>query len=295
MNAYRKIERVSRGASPHWVGNGFYVNQYFPKSQPDDFYDRMSPFLLLDYNAPYFFRATPFETGVGAHPHRGFETVTFSFAGKVAHMDNKGNSGVIEAGDIQWMSAKKGIIHKEYHEKEYAKKDRVFHVLQLWINLPKKDKMGEARYQTISKYEMGHGDFEHNEGSVIVYAGEAFGIKGPVSTHSPMNIYKVKINRDKTLLLNDPAQFNTAYLVLGGKMKVNGQQVSTGDFVLLENDGNSEVLVEGLEGYTEFMVFSGAPLNEPVVAIGPFVMNSYEEIQQANKDFENGVFGEIHF
>lgn len=293
--SFRKIEKVFKNDHAHWVGNGFRVKQYFPAALGKEFLNRFSPFILMDYNEPYFFKATPFETGVGAHPHRGFETVTFAFAGKVEHGDNKGNKGVIEPGDIQWMTAGSGILHKEFHEKEFSKKDRVLHMIQLWVNLPKKDKMTEPKYQAIRRNQMGKYCSEDDRLTMTVYAGEVFGVKGPASTFSPMNIYKVDIEKDKTVLLDEPSDFNTGLLVLSGEVKINEDTVvRNSDFVLFENDGKP-FSITGVEEHSEVFVLSGQPLNEPVVAMGPFVMNTEEEVMQANLDYRNGVFGEPNF
>lgn len=293
--SYRKIESIFKNDHAHWVGNGFRVKQYFPAGQGEGFLQRFSPFILMDYNEPYFFKASPFETGVGAHPHKGFETVTFAFAGKVEHGDNKGHSGVIEPGDIQWMTAGSGILHKEFHEKEFAKKDRVLHMIQLWVNLPKEHKLTEPKYQAIKASRMGRYSTEDELLNAIIYAGEAFGVKGPASTFSPMNIYKLEIKKGKNVLINEPKGFNTGLLVLGGEIDINGESTAkNSDFVLFENDGDT-ISITGVEEYSEIFVLSGKPLNEPVVAMGPFVMNTREEIIQADEEFRAGKFGDMNF
>lgn len=291
----RKIEKVFKNDHAHWVGNGFRVKQYFPRFAGKEFLERFSPFILLDYNEPYFFKATPFETGVGAHPHRGFETVTFAFAGKVEHGDNKGHRGIIEPGDIQWMTAGSGILHKEFHEKEFSKKDRILHMIQLWVNLPKKDKMTEPKYQAIKGSQMGKYCSEDDRLELTVYAGEVFDTAGPASTFSPINIYKVDIQKGKRAEFKEPADFNTGLLVLSGEVKINEEtSVKSSDFVLFENDGNPFSLI-GVEERSEVFVLSGQPLHEPIVAMGPFVMNTEEELAQANSDYRNGVFGDPDF
>lgn len=291
----RTVEKVFKNEHAHWVGTGFRVKQYFPASLGKDFLQRFSPFILMDYNEPYFFKATPFDTGVSAHPHRGFETVTFSFAGKIEHTDNKGNSGVIDPGDIQWMTAGSGILHKEYHEKEFAKKDRVLHMIQLWVNLPQKNKMTKPKYQAIKRSQMGRYQSEDGKIELTVYAGEVFGVKGPAFTFSPMNIYKVDIRNGKTILFDEPSDYNTGLLILSGGVKVNEDlMVKSSDFVLFENNGNS-FEITGVEEQSEIFVLSGKPLNEPIVAMGPFVMNTDEEIRQANMDYRNGAFGDLNF
>lgn len=293
--SYRKIESILKKDRSHWVGNGFRVKQYFPADKGEKFLERFSPFILMDYNEPYFFKGSPFETGVGVHPHKGFETVTFAFAGKVEHGDNKGHTGVIEPGDIQWMTAGSGILHREFHEKEFAKKDRVLHMIQLWVNLPKEHKLTAPKYQAIKANQMGRYCTEDDLLNAIIYAGEAFGVQGPASTFSPMNIYKIEIKKGKEILLEEPKDFNTGLLVLGGEIKINGESiVKNSDFVLFENDGNP-IHITGLEEHSEVFILSGKPLNEPVVAMGPFVMNTREEIIEANEEYRAGKFGDINF
>lgn len=292
---YRKIERTVRSERPHWVGNGFYVHQYFPRGAGGSFLDRFSPFILMDYNAPYFFNGTDRNAGVGVHPHRGFETVTFALAGKVEHRDNAGNSGVIEPGDVQWMTAGSGVLHNEYHEKEWAKNNRVLHMIQLWVNLPRKDKMTAPKYQAITADRMGKVQISEDGGDIIVYAGEVDGVKGPASTFSPMNIYKIRLEKGKRYVLHEKKEFNLGILMLSGKVKFNDQDEAVEqDFVLFMNDAD-RVMVEGIEEESELFVLSGEPLGEPIVAMGPFVMNTLEEIGQANNDYQTGKFGDPNF
>lgn len=295
MEIFRPIERILRGAHSHWVGDGFYVKQYFPSGQNIEFFNRFSPFILLDYNEPYYFEATNKTVGVGAHPHRGFETVTLAISGKVEHHDNKGNHGIIGPGDIQWMTAGSGILHKEYHEKEYAQKGRTFHMIQLWVNLPQKYKMVEPKYQSLLNENMGKFSLQDNMGEVTVYAGQVQGVKGPVKTFSPINLYKVTLKKNGTIKLNEPADFNTGALVINGSVKINDNQIlEQGSFILFENkEGN--IKLEGISDEVSLIFLSGEPLNEPVVAQGPFVMNTEEEIIQANLDFYTGLFGESDF
>lgn len=295
MEIFRPIERILRGAHSHWVGDGFYVKQYFPSGQNIEFFNRFSPFILLDYNEPYYFEATNKTVGVGAHPHRGFETVTLAISGKVEHHDNKGNHGIIGPGDIQWMTAGSGILHKEYHEKEYAQKGRTFHMIQLWVNLPQKYKMVEPKYQSLLNENMGKFSLQDNMGEVTVYAGQVQGVKGPAKTFFPINLYKVTLKKNGTIKLNEPADFNTGALVINGSVKINDNQIlEQGSFILFENkEGN--IKLEGISDEVSLIFLSGEPLNEPVVAQGPFVMNTEEEIIQANLDFYTGLFGESDF
>lgn len=291
----RPMEHVFRGPAPHWVGNGFRVRQYFPSGQGRPFFDRFSPFLLLDYNEPFYFEPSEDLVGVGPHPHRGFETVTFAFAGSVEHGDNQGNHGVIGPGDIQWMTAGKGILHKEYHEREFAKKGRVFHMVQLWVNLPRKDKMTEPSYQTLLAEDMGKVELEDGKGTITVFAGEVKGVKGPAITHSPMNVYKVELSGDGEVVLNEPGDYNTGFLVIDGNLQLNDEkELEAGDFVLFENK-EGEIRLKGTKEHAAILVLSGEPLNEPVVAGGPFVMSTREELNQAFEDYHSGEFGSLDF
>lgn len=288
MTTKRSIEKIIPPPETHWVGDGFRVHNFFPHALPQD---RMSPFYLLDYNSKHYFEPTERPGGVGAHPHRGFETVTFAFKGKVAHHDSRGNSGVIGEGDVQWMTAGSGILHKEYHEEEFARAGGDFHMIQLWVNLPAKDKMTEPKYQAIVNDEFGKFPVPGDLGVVEVVAGEYEGVKGPASTFSPVEIYIGKVNKGADLAFSTPANFNTGLLNLDGNLSVNGQTVPADNFVLFANDGE-EFSVEAASD-SMFFVLSGEPLNEPIASYGPFVMNTQDEIRQAMRDYGTGKFGRL--
>jgi len=293
MTKLRNIETVFRGPGFHMVGDGFKVSQYFPAGK--NLFKRFSPFLLLDYNAPQYFSATEHPRGVGAHPHRGFETVTVAYDGKVEHHDNRGNHGVIETGDVQWMTAGAGILHKEYHEKNFSKNGGMLHMVQLWVNLPKKDKLTEPKYQALTKDNMGIYKLDNNEGEIRIIAGEVNGVKGPGSTFSNINMYNVSLENHGRTILNEPSNFNTGLLILNGEIKINEDRVcKEKDFVLFDNVEGS-ISIEAVSEKALFLVLSGEPLNEPVVSHGPFVMNTKEEIYKAYEDFENGKFGTFEF
>ena len=293
MTKLRTIETVFRGPGFHMVGDGFKVSQYFPSGK--NLFKRFSPFLLLDYNAPQYFPATDNPRGVGAHPHRGFETVTVAYDGKVEHHDNRGNHGVIETGDVQWMTAGSGILHKEYHEKEFSKNGGILHMVQLWVNLPKKDKLTEPKYQALTKDNMGIYKLDNNQGEIRIIAGEVNGVKGPGSTFSKINMYNVSLENHGKVTLNEPSNFNTGLLILNGEIKINEDRVCTEkDFVLFDNVEGS-ISIESVSEKALFLVLSGEPLNEPVVSHGPFVMNTAEEIYKAYDDFEKGKFGAFEF
>lgn len=250
---------------------------------------RMSPFIMLDYNSPHYFPPTNTPRGVGVHPHRGFETVTIAYKGKVAHHDSAGHSGIIGEGDVQWMTAASGVLHKEYHEKEFAKAGGDFQMVQLWVNLPAKDKMSKPKYQELTNSSMGKVDLPNNAGTIDVIAGKYNGTKGPASTFTPVNLMNAKLNKAGKAVFNFPSNYNTAVVVIEGTVKVNGNEAVANSFVLLGKDGE-EFVVEATE-QSQILVLSGEPINEPIAAHGPFVMNTREEIVQAMEDYNRGKFG----
>ncbi len=290
MKNYRSIEEVVHPAPAHMVGNGFRVMSYHPND--DSFGKRMSPFFLMDYNAEVDFPPTNDPRGVGVHPHRGFETVTIAYKGAVAHHDSFGNSGIIKAGDVQWMTAGAGILHKEYHEKSYAAQGGPFQMIQLWVNLPKKFKLTKPKYQAILHSEKAALTLPDNKGTVHVIAGEYEGLKGPASTFSPLEMYDIRLEAGGKMTLNVPAHFNTGILLLDGEVNVNTSQlVGSENFVVFTNTAG-EILIEANKKST-LLFLSGAPLNEPVASYGPFVMNTVQEIQEAFDDLNAGKFGKL--
>ncbi|HAT4273010.1 TPA: pirin family protein [Clostridium perfringens] len=293
MKKFRTIENIFKAPEPHMVGDGFRVSQYIPTGIKS--MERLSPFLLLDYNAPYYFKPSETRLGVGAHPHRGFETVTIAYDGKVEHHDNKGNHGIIEPGDVQWMTAASGIMHKEYHETEFSKNGGIFHMVQLWVNLPKDKKMIEPKYQPLLKEEMGILKLDNDKGEISIIAGEVNGVKGPANTFTNINLYNINLKNYGNTTLSEPKNFNTAILILKGEAKVNEDKIcKEGDFIVFENV-EGEILLESLTEESLFLVLSGEPINEPVVSHGPFVMNTLGEILDAYEDFRNNKFGTENF
>ncbi len=293
MKKFRTIENIFKAPEPHMVGDGFRVSQYIPTGIKS--MERLSPFLLLDYNAPYYFKPSETRLGVGAHPHRGFETVTIAYDGKVEHHDNKGNHGIIGPGDVQWMTAASGIMHKEYHETEFSKNGGIFHMVQLWVNLPKDKKMIEPKYQPLSKEEMGVLKLDNDKGEISIIAGEVNGVKGPANTFTNINLYNINLKNYGNTTLSEPKNFNTAILILKGEAKVNEDKIcKEGDFIVFENV-EGEILLESLTEESLFLVLSGEPINEPVVSHGPFVMNTLGEILDAYEDFRNNKFGTENF
>lgn len=293
MKKFRTIENIFKAPEPHMVGDGFRVSQYIPTGIKS--MEHLSPFLLLDYNAPYYFKPSETRLGVGAHPHRGFETVTIAYDGKVEHHDNKGNHGIIGPGDVQWMTAASGIMHKEYHETEFSKNGGIFHMVQLWVNLPKDKKMIEPKYQPLLKEEMGVLKLDNDKGEISIIAGEVNGVKGPANTFTNINLYNINLKNYGNTTLSEPKNFNTAILILKGEAEVNEDKIcKEGDFIVFDNV-EGEILLESLTEESLFLVLSGEPINEPVVSHGPFVMNTLGEILDAYEDFRNNKFGTENF
>lgn len=285
----RTVELVASPPQPHWVGDGFRVHNFIPSGYHLEM-ERMTPFILLDYNAPYEFMPSDKPQGVGVHPHRGFETVTIAYQGKVEHHDSHGGGGIIGTGDVQWMTAASGILHKEYHEKEWSKKGGVFQMVQLWVNLPAKHKMSQPKYQAILNADIKRYVMDDNGSEMEIIAGEYKGVKGIASTFTPIHMYNAKLNKDVEMELNFPSHYNTALLVLEGSIVINGtEKVPTHNLALMANDGE-HFTVKATEK-AKVLVLSGEPINEPIAPHGPFVMNTRQELVQAFDDFNKGKFG----
>lgn len=284
----KKVQKVIAPKTPHFVGDGFRVHNFIPSIPGMDMH-RMDPFIMLDYNSKYEFSPSEIPRGVGVHPHRGFETVTIAYQGRVEHGDSSGGGGIIGQGDVQWMTAASGVLHKEFHETEWSKKGGIFQMVQLWVNLPAKDKMSPPKYQAISKDEMTNVDLGDN-GLIEVIAGEYKGEKGPAYTFTPINLMNAKLKKGGKATFNFPSNFNTGALVIEGSIHVNGEEkVPTDHFVLFENVGE-EFSIEAAED-SIVLILSGQPIQEPIFPHGPFVMNTREEIIQAFEDFNTGKFG----
>lgn len=287
----KAIQQILTPPAPHMVGDGFRVHNFFPSGYRLGM-QRMSPFFMMDYNSKYEFAPSDIPKGVGVHPHRGFETVTIAYKGKVAHHDSYGNHGIIGEGDVQWMTAASGVLHKEYHEKEFSKIGGWFQMVQLWVNLPAKDKMSHPKYQEITNLQMGKFSIPDQGGVVEVIAGKYNGVKGPAFTFTPIQMYNVRIKKGASLTFNFPENYNTGILIVEGAVKVNDSETAPVDnFVLFKNEGE-QFLVKA-EQDSILLVLSGEPINEPIAAYGPFLMNTQEEIKQAFEDYNNGKFGHL--
>lgn len=290
ITTQRKIQGIYHGPAHHWVGDGFRVRNYFPSGNP--ILEQISPFLMLDYAAPHVYKPNDGRPrGVGPHPHRGFETVTVAFEGSVAHHDSAGNAGVIHPGDVQWMTAGRGVLHKEYHEKEYSHCGGPFHMMQIWVNLPASQKMCEPRYQELTAAGMGQVTLPNSAGNVRIIAGEYDGVKGPAKTVTPINMWDINLKADGAMTMSFPPSQNTALMVLDGNVEINGRAAQTADFVLFENEGEEIVVKAAADSH--LFLLNGEPIHEPIVQYGPFVMNTEDEIRQAFADFQRGKFGEL--
>lgn len=289
MNQHKKsIEAIIAPPPPHMVGDGFRVHSFFPGGRLID-KKRMSPFFLLDYGSKVEFNPSDEPRGVGVHPHAGFETVTIAYHGKIAHHDSAGNSGIIGEGDVQWMTAGAGLLHKEYHEKEFSKKGGLFQMVQLWVNLPAKDKKTEPKYQEITNSMMGRYTLGDDNGFIEVIAGNYKGTKGPATTFTPMQVYNARLKKGAKAELSFPANYNTAFLMIEGLAAINEKEVAADHFVLFKNEGE-EIAVTANED-SIILVLSGEPIDEPIAAYGPFLMNSWAEVEKAIEDANRGKFG----
>ena len=270
----------------HWVGDGFPVRSLFSYNMLDR---HNSPFLLLDYAGPHYFAPTTDRRGVGQHPHRGFETVTIVYDGEVEHKDSAGNGGVIGPGDVQWMTAASGILHEEYHSAAFAKTGGPFKMIQLWVNLPAKDKMAPSGYQGITNADIPVVELAGGAGMARVIAGDFGDAKGPAKTFTPINVWDLRLTRDADMTLSLPEGHTAMLVVLGGHLTVEGNQdVGEAEMLMLSREG-SEVHLRA-NGDTTILVLTGEPIDEPIVGYGPFVMNTEAEIRQAIDDVNSGRF-----
>lgn len=282
----KNILSIHRQGEGHWVGDGFPVHTVFHYQE----HPELSPFLLLDHAGPADFPPSSKQLGVGWHPHRGFETVTVVYQGEVDHEDTAGNGGSIAAGDVQWMTAGSGLLHKELHSAEFTRRGGRFEVLQLWVNLPAASKMTMPGYQELLAQNIPNVSLAEGAGTLRVIAGEFDGAKGPARTFTPINLFDVRLNAGKRVRLNLNDGHSASIYVLKGKMLLNGaEEASATELIVLDRAGD-EVTIDALSD-ASFFVMNGQPIEEPVVGYGPFVMNSHEQIQAAFRDFHAGKLG----
>jgi hypothetical protein len=284
----KKLFRIHQSSGMHWVGNGFPVRSVFGYN---DIGRELSPFLLLDYAAPYQFPPGNEKRGVDGHPHKGFETVTVAYQGELEHRDSSGGGGKIGAGDVQWMTAGNGIVHEEFHSQDFTRQGGTLQMAQLWVNLRAKDKGAKAGYQTLLKSQIPKVKLPQDAGTVRVIAGDYGGHKGVAKTFSPINVWDVNLHAGKSAELPLPNGHTTLFLVLSGEVEVDAKKAIEGDLVIFERSG--EGIFVKAKADAKLLVMDGEPIAEPVVGQGPFVMNSRAEIQQAFEDYQLGHMGEI--
>ncbi|EKN3443848.1 pirin family protein [Yersinia enterocolitica] len=285
----KKVQGIYRAPRQHWVGDGFPVRSLFSYQSHGK---QLSPFLLLDYAGPMDFTPTQHRRGVGQHPHRGFETVTIVYDGEVEHRDSTGKGGIIGPGDVQWMTAGGGILHEEFHSDAFAKRGGAFEMVQLWVNLPAKDKMTAPGYQAIRNETIPQVALPESAGSLRVIAGDYAGKNGPANTFSPLNVWDIRLNQGKSAEFSLPDGWNTALIVLRGTVQVNGDAIARDAEMVLLDSAGSNVTIEA-NNDAVLLLLSGEPIDEPIIGYGPFVMNTQEQIAEAIADFNSGRFGSM--
>ena len=286
MKVSKKIKLTYTADQKHWVGDGFHVYGLLrPSEELNKF---ITPFVMLDYASPKEFSPTNQPRGVGEHPHRGIETVTFAYQGEVEHRDSSGGGGIIKPGDVQWMTAGKGVVHDEFHSRDFSKKGGVFEMVQLWINLPKKFKMINPKYQEISS-----GDIPTislgSRTKLRVIAGKFEGAIGPSSTFTVVNLYDIISNENKNISLKFNNDTNTIILIMRGQLEIQNKIFKNEDILIFEREGRK--IDFKISHNFKGLILNGEPINERIVAHGPFVMNTKEEIYKAFSDYQNGKMG----
>jgi redox-sensitive bicupin YhaK (pirin superfamily) len=285
----KKLRCIQRSVDRHWVGNGFPVRTLFAYPNLGSV---LTPFLLLDYAGPMEFSATTERRGVGEHPHRGFETVTIVYAGEVEHRDSSGGGGKIGPGDVQWMTAASGIVHEEFHGRDFARRGGLFEMVQLWVNLPAKDKMAPPRYQGITSAEIPTVNLPDGGGTARIIAGALADAKGPAKTFTPVQVWDLRLKGGKRAELTLPDGYTTALVILRGSVRVNGsEEVGAAEVGLFDRKG-VRVDIECVSDATALLL-CGEPIDEPIVGLGPFVMNTEGEIRRAMIDYESGKMGHL--
>jgi quercetin 2,3-dioxygenase len=273
-------------ATPQLEGEGMIVTRPFPTAR----LDHLDPFLLLDRIGPVT-HAPGEAKGAPDHPHRGFETVTYVLEGAIEHEDSQGNRGLIGPGDVQWMTAGSGVIHSELPSEELRRGGGRMHGFQLWVNLPRRDKMMAPRYQELRAADIPRATSEDGKVSVTVIAGESLGTKATIDTRTPIVYLHVRLQPGARFTQPVPETYNAFAFVIGGEAAFGDRVARENDAVLFERDGDTVVVTS--EPGAELLLIAGVPLHEPVARYGPFVMNTLGEIRQAMLDYQSGRFGEI--
>jgi hypothetical protein len=287
----KTLQFIQRNPHRHWVGNGFPVHSVFSYNDRAELF---SPFLLLDHVGPTRFEPTTERRGVGQHPHRGFETVSIVYDGEVSHRDSSGGGGTIGPGEVQWMTAAAGIVHEEFHGEGYARTGGPFEMVQLWVNLPAKDKMATPGYQGITNTQIPTLPLPEGAGSVRLIAGDLWGERGPARTFTPMQVWDLHLQAGHSVTLPALVGYTTLALLLRGQAQTAdaaGDAAQPGDLMVFSREGKGVTLTAS--GDTTLLWLAGEPIDEPIVGHGPFVMNTEDEIHQAFADFQSGRMGAL--
>ena len=285
MATYRPLRAITT-AQPNSVGDGFVGKNAFHPQNARPF----SPFLLLDHHGPMTVAPSNVPKGVDVHPHRGFETVTIVYDGALQHRDSAGNKGKLFPGDVQWMTAAAGVLHEEKHELDFSRQGGTLDFVQLWVNLPAKDKMRPPRYQELQARQFPQAELAPGV-TLRVIAGEAAGMTGPAQTFSPLLLADLTMTGPATADVPVPAGHNLLLYALSGQITINEtSQLSTGQLAAFEPSGGDLVKISATFG-AKVLLLAGEPLNEPLAAYGPFVMNTREELMEAFADFQAGKMG----
>ncbi|APZ91745.1 pirin family protein [Fuerstiella marisgermanici] len=283
----KKLKKIVRDIPQHWVGDGFPVRSLFSYGGGNEF----DPLLLLDYAGPHEFEPDQAKRGVGEHPHKGFETVTILYQGELEHADSSGGHGTIGPGDVQWMTAASGIVHEEFHSRRFAKEGGVLEMVQLWVNLPAKDKASQPKYQDLRDKQFPRVSLPGDAGTVRVIAGEFMGQTGPASTFTAVNVWDMQLAADGKTDVHVPDGHTCVFIVQKGSVRINGEAVEAVELAQFEREG-SIVTLES-DSASRVLVLTGQPIGEPVAGQGPFVMNTRDEIQQAMRDYQAGKMGHL--
>jgi redox-sensitive bicupin YhaK (pirin superfamily) len=283
----KKIKQIVREIPQHWVGDGFPVRSLFSYGAGNQF----DPFLLLDYAGPHAFGPEQAKRGVGEHPHKGFETVTLLYQGELEHSDSSGGHGTIGPGDVQWMTAASGIVHEEFHSRRFAKAGGMLEMVQLWVNLPAKDKASPPKYQDLRDEQFPRVPLPNQAGTVRVIAGEFRGQTGPANTFTPINAWDLQLAADGKAEIQVPEGHTCVFIVQQGSVTINGEAAQAIELIQFEREGSCVTLQA--KSTSRILALTGSPLGEPVAGEGPFVMNTREEIKQAIRDYRAGKMGHL--
>ncbi|MGH9980175.1 MAG: pirin family protein [Nitrososphaeraceae archaeon] len=291
INSIRSVSKIIKSEMTQ-DGEGVTLNRSFP----NNFISEFDPFLLLDEIGPTDLIPGK-QKGFPDHPHRGFETVTYLLEGKFEHKDSQGHAGIINSGDVQWMTAGSGVIHSEMPEKEFSKHGGRLHGFQLWVNLPKSKKMMKPRYQEIPQSKIPTGTTENGNVIVKVIAGTSLGSKAVIDTITPIMYMHFKLESGYSIVQPIPKEYNVFVYVIKGKgifeRSNNSQIIERGNLVIFDKDGK-EVYIKAVEDSKvplELLLIGGIPIKEPIARYGPFVMNTQQELYQAVEDYRNGKLG----